>query len=250
MMTHTFKAIVVEDEALIRRGITRKVHELNKAIKVVGEAINGKEALTLVEELLPDLVLTDIRMPMMDGLELAKQLFFGYPHIKVVIISGHHEFEYARQAITYQVNEYLLKPIVNEDLRTTLSRIELQLNDELESLAHVANSLAGYDPEDLIQTIKLYMKNHYHENLSLKEIAIQLNFSTDYLSKVFKKHTGETPIKYLTRLRINEAKRLLTTNLNIDIKTIGKLVGYPDPHYFSRVFKNNTDCYPSEYREK
>ncbi|MFA9457339.1 response regulator [Halalkalibacter sp. AB-rgal2] len=249
-MTTKFKAIVVEDEALIRRSITKKVHELNETIQVVGEAMNGREALTLIEEHLPDLVLTDIRMPMMDGLELAKQLFFGYPHIKVVIISGHHEFEYARQAIAFQVNEYLLKPIVNEELGATLSRIELQLKNDLESLAHVVNSLAGYDPEELIETIKLYIKNHFHEDLSLKDIAAQLNFSTDYLSKVFKKHTGETPIKYLTRLRINEAKRLLTTNVNMDIKTVGKLVGYPDQHYFSRVFKNNTDYYPSEYRER
>ncbi|GAE31381.1 response regulator transcription factor [Alkalihalobacillus hemicellulosilyticus] len=249
-MTTKFKAIVVEDEALIRRNITKKVHELNETIQVVGEAMNGKEALTLIEEHLPDLVITDIRMPMMDGLELAKQLFFGYPHIKVVIISGHHEFEYARQAIAFQVNEYLLKPIVNEELGATLSRIELQLKNDLESLAHVANSLAGHDIENLIQTIKLYIKNHFHEDLTLKEIAAQLNFTTDYLSKVFKKHTGETPIKYLTRLRINEAKRLLTTNVNMDIKTVGKLVGYPDQHYFSRVFKNNTDYYPSEYRER
>jgi YesN/AraC family two-component response regulator len=246
-----YKTIVVEDESLIRRNISKKVSELHSNFTVIGEAMNGQEALKLIEEQLPDLVLTDIKMPIMDGLELAKQIFFGYPHIKVVIISGHHEFEYARKAIAYQVNDYLLKPVVSEELRNTLSRIELKLSADLDSLASAATSLSdAVDPEELVKSVKLYIKENYKENLTLKEIAQQLNFSTDYLSKVFKKHTGETPVKYITRLRITEAKRLLTTNVDMDIKTVGKLVGYPDQYYFSRVFKNNTDCYPSEYRDQ
>jgi len=84
--------------------------------------------------------------------------------------------------------------------------------------------------------------------LTLDDIAKSLNFSADYLSRIYKKSTGQSPLKYLIHLRINEAKRLLTTDLDLEIKTIGELVGYTDQYYFSRIFKNQTEHYPSEYR--
>ncbi|MGZ4159924.1 MAG: response regulator, partial [Neobacillus sp.] len=89
-MNHTFpiKTIVVEDESLIRRSISRKISELNQNFRVIGEAMNGQDALEMIENESPHLVITDIQMPIMNGLELAKNIFFGYPHIKIVILSG------------------------------------------------------------------------------------------------------------------------------------------------------------------
>jgi YesN/AraC family two-component response regulator len=77
-----------------------------------------------------------------------------------------------------------------------------------------------------------------------------LNFSPDYLSKIYKKHTGESPIKSIIRLRINEAKGILSSTPYIDIRSVGGLVGYPDQFYFSRIFKNQTGVYPSEYKKQ
>ena len=115
-LTVTYKVLVVEDEALIRRNIVKKIQGLNLGFNVIGSTSDGKSALNLIETELPQLVITDIQMPIMDGLELVKALYFTYPNIKVIILSGFHEFEFARQAIQYGVNDYLLKPVVIEEL--------------------------------------------------------------------------------------------------------------------------------------
>jgi two-component system response regulator YesN len=244
-----FKTLIVEDEALIRRNISKKIRDLNTNFSVMAEAIDGHEALKLMEYEIPHLVITDIQMPVMNGLELARNIYFAYPNTKVVILSGHNEFEFARQAIAYQVEDYLLKPVTSETLLSTLSKVELKLRKDYDSLIQTAHALShNISQEDLVVSIEMFIKENYDKNLSLKEIANRLNFSVDYLSKIFKKYRDETPIKYMTRLRINEAKRILNTHPDMDIKTVGELVGYADPYYFSRVFKNNTNYYPSEFR--
>lgn len=245
-----YKVIVVEDEALIRRSIVKKIEEINGSFWVIGEAMDGQEALALIEKEAPHLIITDIQMPVMNGLELAKNIYFAYPNIKVAIISGHHEFEYAREAIQYQVEEYLLKPVSSEALFNFFSKVELKLQKDLEALSSMANSISNnMSTEDLVQAVEIYIKENFTKNLTLSEIASQLNISVDYLGKIFKKYRNETPIKYIIRLRINEAKRLLSTQVDLEIGTIGEMVGYADPYYFSRIFKNQTGQYPSEYRE-
>ena len=117
------------------------------------------------------------------------------------------------------------------------------------SLWNLANSKSqNITPEELVKAVELYIRTNYKNEITLENIAKSLNFSPDYLSRIYKKSTGQSPLKYLILLRINEAKRLLTINLDLDIKTIGELVGYSDQYYFSRIFKNQTKYYPSEYR--
>lgn len=248
-LTKNYKVIVVEDEALIRRSITRKIQELNLGFDVVGSAMDGQSALSLIEAELPQLVVTDIKMPIMDGIELVKTIYFTYPNIKVIILTGLHEFECARQAIQYSVVDYLLKPVSTEQLSVALTKIKLQLDSNLTSLWNLANSKSqNVNPQELVKAVELYIRINYKNELALEDIAKNLNFSPDYLSRIYKKSTGQSPLKYLIHLRINEAKRLLATDLDLDIKTIGNLVGYTDQYYFSRIFKNQTEHYPSEYR--
>lgn len=248
-LTMNYKVIVVEDEALIRRSIAKKIQALDLGFDVIGSAMDGQSALALIESELPQLVVTDIRMPIMNGLELAKKIYFTYPNIKVIILSGFHEFEYARQAIQYGVVDYLVKPVTTEQLSIALTKIKLQLDSNLISLWNLANSKSqNITPEELVKAVELYILINYKNELTLENIANNLNFSPDYLSRIYKKSTGQSPLKYLIHLRINEAKRLLTTDLDLDIKTIGDLVGYSDQYYFSRIFKHQTGHYPSEFR--
>jgi len=248
-LTMKYKVIVVEDEALIRRSITKKIQELDLGFQVVGSAMDGQSALDLIEIKLPQLVVTDIGMPIMDGLELAKNIFFTYPNIKIIILTGFHEFECARKAIQYGVKDYLVKPVITQQLSEALTKIKLELDSDLASLWNLANSKSqNVTPEELVKAVELYIRTNYKNEITLENIAKSLNFSPDYLSRIYKKSTGQSPLKYLILLRINEAKRLLTNNLDLDIKTIGELVGYSDQYYFSRIFKNQTKYYPSEYR--
>lgn len=124
-MNHkTIRIVVAEDEVLLLKNITKKISSVSPDFEIVGEAYNGKEALQLVESLNPDIVFTDIRMPVMDGLTLAKHLHESYPEIFTVIISGYDDFEYARQALCHRVYDYLLKPLKIEPLKSLLFELQ------------------------------------------------------------------------------------------------------------------------------
>lgn len=130
-MNHkTIRIVVAEDEVLLLKNITKKISSVSPDFEIVGEAYNGKEALSLVESFHPDIVFTDIRMPVMDGLTLAKYLHESYPEIFTVIISGYDDFEYARQALCHRVYDYLLKPLKIEPLKELLFELQRKVQDK------------------------------------------------------------------------------------------------------------------------
>lgn len=127
------KIIVVEDELILLNNMCRKIAAVSPDFEVVGQAFNGKEALELIRKDQPDIVFTDIRMPLMDGLELAEILYQEYPEIHIVIVSGYDDFEYARRALTYRVHDYLLKPLKNEALEKLLLSLHALVTEKRES---------------------------------------------------------------------------------------------------------------------
>ncbi|SER69172.1 two-component system, response regulator YesN [Gracilibacillus ureilyticus] len=122
------KVFLVDDEAVIRRGIAQKIDWENEGFIYCGDASDGEMALPLIERHQPDIVITDIKMPFMDGLTLAGRLKESMPHIKIIILSGHDEFEYAQQAIRIQVEEYCLKPVSSQDLVNILRKVKAEMD--------------------------------------------------------------------------------------------------------------------------
>ena len=127
-----YKIMLVDDEEEVRTSIIRKIDWQDAGFEVIGDAENGKEALEKIEQNEPDVVLTDIRMPYMDGLEMAENIRQRYPSIKIVIFSGFDEFEYAKKAIKLNVIEYILKPVNVEELTAILKKIKKNLDEEIE----------------------------------------------------------------------------------------------------------------------
>jgi YesN/AraC family two-component response regulator len=246
------KVVVAEDEELILNDIIKKIQQIDPVFMVVGAAQNGKQALEMVEECSPDLLLTDIRMPVIDGLELLKNISLNYPYIKTIIVSGYSEFEYAKHAIKYGVTDYLLKPLEPEELRKALTKIRISLEAEACFLNNkIAKNVPGdKSPDEIAAMVIQFIKENFTHNINLNSLAENFNFNASYLSKLFKKYYDETPVRYLANLRIHEAKHLLRSRPELDIKSVGELVGYSDPFYFSRIFKHITGKSPSEYREQ
>ena len=132
-----YRIILVDDEEEVRKSSIRKIDWTSVGFTVVGDAENGEEALEKIEGLEPDVVLTDIRMPYMDGLTLAERIRQKYPSMKIVIFSGYDDFEYAKRAIKLNVTEYILKPVNVEELTAILKRIKTNLDEEIEQKRNV-----------------------------------------------------------------------------------------------------------------
>ena len=115
-----YKIMLVDDEEEVRKSIINKIDWADAGFEVIGDAENGKDALEKIEQNEPDVVLTDIKMPYMDGLTMAETIRQLYPSVKIVIFSGFDEFEYAKEAVHLEVEEYILKPVNLKEIQTTL----------------------------------------------------------------------------------------------------------------------------------
>lgn len=133
-----YRIILVDDEEEVRKAIISNIQWERLGFRMIGDAENGEEALELIEQLEPDVVMTDIRMPYMDGLTLARRIRQKYPSVKILIFSGYDDFEYAQQAIKLNVTEYILKPVNGEELTEILGRVRSNLDEEIEQRRNVA----------------------------------------------------------------------------------------------------------------
>jgi two-component system, response regulator YesN len=246
-----YSVLVAEDEALIRRQIVRRVAENCPAFEVVAEAADGQEALDAISEQYPDVLITDIRMPVMDGLALIRKVYYAYPEVKVVIVSGHDEFGYAKTALSLGVKDYLLKPVAEEELRAVMSRLAAQLDAEEERLdgEHPAFPESS-SQEELVAAVREYLRLRFAEPVSVADLAARFHVTPPYLARLFKRHGGAAPVRYLRDLRIGQARKLLDERPGLEIKEIAAMVGYPDQGYFSRVFKQAVGVGPQEYRAR
>jgi len=143
---HTYKVVVVEDEPLILEYTIQKIETANPYFKVVGSAYDGRTALSVIDSTNPDILFTDIRMPIMDGLELIRETGTKYPEMRIVIFSGYNDFEYAQKAIKYGVKEYLLKPISMDHLKDILKRFqtELEIRTDFQGLSSLNAVINGF----------------------------------------------------------------------------------------------------------
>ncbi len=233
--------ITVDDEPVTRMAINNYINQTLPAFEVVASFGNGSDALEYLRKNKADVVITDIMMPKMDGLELTQVLHESCPNIKVCIVSGYGEFEYARKAMRFGVSDYLLKPLDFEELSQCLERFR----NTLDAQSPAPEPLE--DSDDMrIEKAKNYIRQHFCENISRKDVASQVYLSAAYFSRLFMDKTGESFICYLTGLRMRKAAELLAGPMNIE--EIAKEVGYQSRNRFSINFREYCGCTPVEYR--
>lgn len=240
-----YNIMLVEDEVLLRQSLARHIDTLDAGYKVVCQVSDGLAALELLKTKDIHLIITDIRMPVMDGLVLAKNVHERYPHILTIVLSGYADFDYAQEALRQGVFDYLLKPVSRENLEGTLGKASLALEKHFH--LEEDSSLTGKDSQEIVDYVILYIRNHYMHDVDFSELSSRLGFSSAYLTKLFNKHVGNTPLKYLTDIRIHEAKHLLL-NTTLPIREVGEKVGYPDQFHFSKTFRKVTGMNPTAYR--
>lgn len=243
-----FKLILADDEALIRRGLSLIRWE-DMGFQLEETFADGGEIIEYLQHNHADVVLTDIVMPHVSGIEVAKWIFENKPETKVVILSGYAEFSDAQKAIEYHVARYLLKPTDRDELFKQFVSIHQELAARNTAPLPDEDDLADVDESDLQQKVDLYIEKHLQDGASLAGAAEFVYMSPAYLSRAFKDETGENYSDYVARKRMDEAKRLLRES-NLQIQEICHRIGYADVRYFTRVFRETTGDTPSHFRKK
>lgn len=245
------KVLVVEDEEMIRKGIVLAVDWAALDCVVVGEAANGEEALAAVERYAPSLIITDLKMPKMDGIEMLRQLRERGNHAYVIILTAYDSFSYAQSALRLGAVDFLLKPFHDGELEQAVQalrkRMELQ-EGEKGAAAPILGLKKGDKSKYVLQAMD-YIGSHYSDpNITVGEIAQHLGLSEGHLSHTFKKETDYTLLNYLTRYRIHKAMELLR-DCRLKVYEVAEQVGYKDITYFSATFKKLVGMSPSEYQD-
>lgn len=264
-----YKAVVIEDEPNVRKELVLCSPWDSEGIIFAGEAEDGKSGLELIFTVHPDIVLTDIRMPNIDGIEmikLAKEKLSReensiHAEPEWIIISGYSEFEYAHNAMQLGVHEYVLKPVQDEELKQSLERCKKRI-DEKRFVRNVRSAADkggrtiqifreyksnGDDINGYISKAVELIRNNYVQGITMEDVASKLGISSGHFSRLFRKATGYTFTDYLMYERIVQAVKLLKET-DKKVYEIADLVGYEDGKYFSQIFKRITGFTPLEFK--
>lgn len=247
-----YDILIVDDEESIRKGLKILIDWKAYGYEVKGEAANGLEALNLMREHSFHVVIADIRMPKIDGLELIRQIKQMKLRTKAIIISGYKDFEYAKTAIELGVKNYILKPINQEALIETLARISEEFEEErnIGSLKEEDTHFSIVnESEQMISSVKKYIMDNCYRDINLKSISAEFNYNPAYLGRLFFKLAGTNFRDYLNECRIHKAAELILGG-KYKIYEISEIVGYKNLNYFCNVFKEITGYTPSEYKSK
>lgn len=243
----TFRVIVADDEDCIREGMASQIESMGSELRVVACASDGVEALELVEGHIPEIVVIDINMPRMDGLECIRRIREKDPSCIIIIVSGYDRFEYAQKALQFSVDYYLLKPVEDEEFEATIRRGMQKYSARLARLA-AGDAIGGR--ENSPEKILAYIKAHYtDDSISVEKLESVFSMSRSALFKSVKSAAGVSVIEYITSLRMDSARALLLDRPDCSVKEVCSAVGYRDQHYFSRLFKQCFGCSPKTFRE-
>ena len=239
------KVLLVDDEIMIREGFKRLFDWEAHGCEVVGEASDGMEALAQIDVLLPDIVIMDINIPIMNGLKVIEISRTKHPQIAYIVVSGYDDFSYCRKALQLQITDYILKPVNYEEFGSCIDNLKISIYESR------ANTQADSEKreERVISSITRYMQEHLSEEISLSVLAEEFHLNPQYISQLFKNEIGVGFLAYLTNIRIEKAKKLLLSTL-LSVTEISERTGYGDYRVFTKVFKKTEGITPSQFRRE
>ena len=247
------KLLLVDDEKDVLEAMASTIRWENYGVELAGTCQNALEALQFMETSPPDIVITDVKMPVIDGIEMVRRAKDMGVEAEFIILSGFSEFEFAKRAMSFGIRYYLLKPCGEKELGEALRSAQenyIKRHEMGTAAENPENAAAQSNPHFVDEIIEYVNANLSDSRLNLKWIANKVVFrNEDYVGKVFAAHTGENFLTYLNRCRIKRAKELLDPQKNNKIYTVAEEIGFGhNPRYFSRLFKKYVGCSPREYQ--
>ncbi len=277
LANNKIKLIIADDEENIRYLIRNMIPYDDLGMSIVGEASDGEECIKICRRLNPDIVLADIRMPLLSGLDMLEIIKQESPDTVVIIISGYNDFQYAQKALEYEAFGYILKPIDEDELlrildkaiarilrirkmknnsrnvRQELSKLQTLISMQKEMTSPADGGISpsiGYKPGSvggIIDRALSYIHDNYNNDLTLESVADKIFVNATYLCELFRKETGKKFVDYITEMRIERTKPLLRMP-GLKIREIADMVGFNDVSYFIKTFKKYTGVTPNGYR--
>jgi two component transcriptional regulator, araC family len=237
------KIVIIDDEPKTRNGLSRIISQ-HENWDVVQSFSSAEEAIPYLTEISVDVVITDIRMPGKNGLDMIAELHEYTPKTSFIILSGYELFEYAKRSIDLKVQKFLVKPVSPSEVHEVLEQIEMELTEKNQ------NSVSLIPTETnnlLVFRTKEYIYMNYKNKCSLKDAASVLFVSPNYLSNLFKEKTGENFSTFLMNVRMEKSLRYLM-DVKYTISEISEIVGFTDYRYYCTAFRKKYGNSPKQYR--
>jgi two-component system response regulator YesN len=253
----TKNILIVDDEYMTRNGLKSILERDMEQQLEVKTASDSVEALEIIMKETIHLLILDIHLPEESGLQFLSRIKkMGY-HPVSIIISGYADFSYAQEAIRLGVINFLLKPLSKDKfLEATQEAIRVEENLKLQErigktadLTLLKATEQGYSANTSVEQAIEYLQSKIQYQITLKDVAERVHLNASYLSVLFKEKTGVNFSEYVTRMRIQEAKKLLL-NTSTSIEVIAQMVGYQNSKYFIKVFKDYEHMTPNKYRKE
>ncbi|RFB15344.1 response regulator [Bacillus sp. HNG] len=248
--------VIVDDEPRTRQGLHRTLETWNSGEFSILTAESGEEVLQIAEKQKIHILLSDIRMPEMTGLQLLKSIQEKGMSPVVIVISAYSEFEYAQEALRLGVVNYLLKPIsksklieaVEEAVQVLEKQFRVGMIEKVVDEKIVDATTKIDTTSDPIREALTYIDHHIKDEITQKEVAAHVHLNPSYFSVLFKEEVNVNFSEYITRRRIQHAKELLLST-KLTINEIADEVGYKTAKYFIKIFKEYEDMTPTAYRK-
>lgn len=242
-----WKVMIADDEMYMLEALEKLIDWSSMDCNLIFKAQNGKQLIERMKIEVPDIVITDIKMPLVNGMEVAKYVYENKLDTKVLILSAYADFEYAREAIQYEVCGYVVKTSAIESLPEMIHKAIRKLEEKNFSQKE-SEEKDEIQSEDIFKKLQKYIEKHYMDKLTLSGISKEIHANGSYLSRLYKEKTGQNLFDEINKRKLTKAKEYLAEGKRIS--EIAILVGFEDVSYFSRVFKKYEGCSPRDYEKR